>query len=99
MAKIFPIFKSGQNTDPSNYRPISILPTLSKILEKHVNKQSMGYLNKYKLIHECQSGFRHKHSCQTPLVKSVDQWINCVDQGDFVGIMFIDFRKAFDMVS
>ena len=58
----------------------------------------MSYLNKYKLIHECQSGFRHKHSCQRALVKLVDQWINCVDQGDLVGTMFIDFRKAFDMV-
>ena len=69
MAKVFPIFKSGQKTDPSNYRPISILPSLSQIFEKHVNKHIMGYLNKYKLIHEFQSGFRHKHSCQTALVK------------------------------
>ena len=98
MAKLFPIFKSGNKTDPSNYRPISILPTLSKISEKHVNKHLMSYLNKYKLIHECQSGFRHKHSCQTALVKLIDQWMNCIDHGDLVGTMFIDFRKAFDMV-
>ena len=96
MAKVFPVFKSGQKTDPSNYRAISILPTLSKIFEKHVNKHTIGYLNK--LIHERQSGFRHKHSCQTALVKSVDQWINCVDQEDLVGTMFIDFHKAFNMV-
>ena len=98
MAKVFPIFKSGQKTDTLYYRPISILPTLSKIFEKHVNKHTMDYLNKYRLIHECQSGFSHKHSCQTALVKLVDQWINCVDQGDLVGTMFIDFRKVFDMV-
>ena len=98
MAKVFPIFKSGNKTDPSNYRPISILPTSSKIFEKHVNKHLMSYLNKYKLIHECQSGFRHKHSCQTALVKLIDQWMNCIDHGDIVGTMFIDFRKAFDMV-
>ena len=42
MAKVFPIFKSGQKTDPSNYRPISILPTLSKIFEKHVNKHGLS---------------------------------------------------------
>ena len=74
MAKVFPIFKSGNKTDPSNYCPISILPTLSKIFEKHVNKHLMSYLNKYKLIHECQSGFRHKHSCQTALVKLYRPW-------------------------
>lgn len=98
LAKVFPIFKTGKKTDPSNYRPVSILPTLSKIFEKHVNKHLTGYLNKYNLIHECQSGFRHKHSCQTALVRLVDQWMKCIDQGDLVGTLFIDFRKAFDMV-
>lgn len=58
IAKVFPIFKNESKSDPSNYRPISILTTISKIFEKHVNKHLMGYLNKYNLIHECQSGFR-----------------------------------------
>ena len=56
-AKVLPIFKGGLKSDPSNYRPISILPTISKIFEKHVNKHLMGFLNKHKLLHECQSGF------------------------------------------
>ena len=46
-AKVFPIYKGGQKTDPSNYRPISILPTISKNFERHVNKHLMNYLNKY----------------------------------------------------
>ena len=58
----------------------------------------MNYLNKYKLIHENQSGFRHKHSCQTALVKLIDQWMQCIDNGDIVGSLFVDFRKAFDVV-
>lgn len=58
----------------------------------------MNYLNKYKLIHESQSGFRQKHSCQTALVKLIDQWMSCIDKGDLVGSLFIDFRKAFDVV-
>ena len=68
-AKVLPIFKGGTKSDPSNYRPISILPTMSKIFEKHVNKHLMGFLNKHKLLHESQSGFRHKHSCQSALIK------------------------------
>ena len=98
ITKVFPVFKNGSKSDLSNYRPISILPTISKIFEKHVNKHLMGYLNKYNLIHECQSGFRQKHSCQTALVKLIDQWMACIDNGDIVGTLFIDFRKAFDMV-
>ena len=78
-AKVFPIFKGGSKSDPSNYRPISILPTISKIFEKHVNKHLMNYLNKYKLIHESQSGFRQKHSCQTALIELIDQWMSSHD--------------------
>ena len=92
------MFKGGAKTGPSNYRPISILPTISKIFEKHINHHLMGYLNKYKLIHESQSGFRPKHSCQTALIKLIDQWKECIDKGDIVGTLFIDFRKAFDVV-
>ena len=97
-AKVYPIHKGGDKTDPSNYRPISILPTISKIFEKHVNQHLMGFLNKYKIIHENQSGFRQKHSCQTALVKLVDQWLSCIDKGDIIGTIFVDFRKAFDLV-
>ena len=87
-AEVFPIYKGGQKSDPSNYRPISILPTISKIFEKHVNKHLMNYLNKYKLIHKNQSGFRQKHSCKKKkkkkktLVKLIDQWMHCIDKGD-----------------
>ena len=97
-AKIFPIFKGGTKTDPSNYRPISILPTISKIFERHVNKHLMGYLNKRNLINKNQSGFRAKHSCQTALIKLIDKWMECIDKGDIVGTFFLDFRKAFDLV-
>lgn len=58
----------------------------------------MRYLNKYKIIHESQSGFRQKHSCQTALVKLIDRWMECIDSGDIVGALFVDFRKAFDVV-
>ena len=75
-----------------------MLPTISKIFEKHVNKNLMNYLNKYKLIHVSQSCCRTKHSCQTALIKLLDQWMSYIDVGNIVGSLFIDFRKAFDVV-
>ena len=93
-AKIFPIFKGGVKSDPSNF----LLPTVSKIFEKHINKHLMGFLNKYKLLHESQSGFRQKYSCQTALIKLIDNWMECFDNGDMPGALFLDFRKAFDLV-
>lgn len=70
----------------------------SKKLERHVNKHLMTYLNKYSLIHNSQSGFRQKHSCQTALIKLIDKCISCIDQGYMIASLLIDFRKAFDLV-
>ena len=97
-AKLFPIYKGGPNNDPSNYRPISILPVISKVIEKHVTKHLFAYLNKYNLIHISQSGFRQNHSCQTALVKLINNWLDHIDNGDLIGAMFFDLKKAFDIV-
>ena len=59
-AKVAPIFKSGHPSLPGNYRPISILPTLSKILEKAVHKNLMDFLENENLLTHCQYGFRRK---------------------------------------
>ena len=97
-AKLFPIYKGGPNNDPSNCRPISILPVISKVIEKHVTKHLFAYLNKYNLIHISQSGFRKNHSCQTALVKHINNWLDHIDNGDLIGAMFLDLKKAFDIV-
>ena len=73
VAKIIPIHKSGQQNEPSNYRPISILSTLSKIIEKHITKHLFAYLNKYSLLHKSQTGFRKHHSCNTVLIHLTDR--------------------------
>ena len=60
IAKLKPIHKGGPKSAPSNYRPISVLPVLSKIIEKHITKHIFAYLNKYDILHKSQSGFRKK---------------------------------------
>ena len=88
-ARINPIHKGGAKCDPANYRPISILPVISKIIEKHVTKHLFGYLNKYQLLHKSQSGFRKHHSCNTALIKLVDNWLKSIDNGETVGHYFL----------
>ena len=71
-AKVIPIHKKGSHQDKNNYRPISVLPILSKIIERHVSNCMCDYLNNFGLIHQRQSGFRTNHSCQTALTTIVD---------------------------
>ena len=97
-AKVSPLHKNGPLEDVNNYRPISILPVLSKVLEKHVHDSFSYYLNKHNLLHKTQSGFRSKHSCETALGHMIDSWLNAIDDGKMVGVVLVDFKKAFDLV-
>ena len=98
IAKINPIHKGGQKSDPSNYRPISVLPILSKVIEKHVTNHLFAYFNKYNILHKSQSGFRKNHSCNTALISLLDKWLKSIDKGEIIGAVFFDLRKAFDVV-
>ena len=60
LAKIKPIHKGGPKSDPSNYRPISVLPVLSKMIEKHIPKHLLAFLHTYDILHKSQSVFRKK---------------------------------------
>lgn len=97
-AKVIPLYKSGDKNDPGNYRPISILPTISKIYERHIASQLRSYLSKTKVLQVSQSGFRKNHSCNTALIKLTDTWLKQIDQGNMVGTVFLDLKKAFDLV-
>lgn len=97
-AKVSPLYKNGAHDDVNNYRPISVLPILSKILEKHVHDSLSIYLNKHNLLCKTQSGFRSHHSCETALVNMTDKWLHAMDSGKIIGIVLVDFRKAFDLV-
>ncbi|MEW8548507.1 MAG: reverse transcriptase family protein, partial [Candidatus Thiodiazotropha sp.] len=97
-AKVKPLHKAGPANDLNNFRPISILPVLSKLFEKHAHDSLMKFLEKYNLLYETQSGFRPNHSCETALVYMIDKWLKALDKGELVGVILVDFRKAFDLV-
>lgn len=98
IAKVIPLYKSGDRSDPSNYRPISLLSVLSKPLEKHINKHIILHIDKYDLLHSSQSGFRGNHSCHTALINLVDHWLSNINNNMLTGVVFIDFAKAFDVI-
>lgn len=99
-AKIIPILKKqGTRYSPPEYRPISILPFLSKVLEKLIHQQLSGYLNRTNFFCTNQSGFRQKHSCITALLKVTDDIREALDNDNVTLLTLLDFSKAFDTVN
>ena len=64
-----------------------------------MNKHMLKHLNYNRLLHPNQSGFRENHSCQTALTHLVDHWLHNINSNKFNGVLFVDFRKAFDVIS
>ena len=95
---ITPLFKEGDATDPSNYRPISILPCMGKLLERIIHTQLYAYVTKYQLLSDDQSGFRKGHSTGTCLIDFLDNIYQNIDKNMYCGVLFLDLRKAFDTV-
>ena len=99
MARVTPIFKSGEQDLVINYRPISILPALSKIVERHVFLSLSSWFNKYNLLFSSQSSYRKHHSCITAMVNLVDQLIANMDDKLISSLLMIDLSKAFDTIN
>ena len=99
ISKITPIYKKNERTNIANYRPISLLPTLSKIFERVIHTQLYAYFDKNKLLSEKQYGFHEKHSTELRAVKLVDYINHEMDIGNTPKAIFIDLSKAFDMLN
>ena len=97
-AKVIPVHKSGPRDDPGNHRPISILPVVSKVLERLIHGQLSAYLKRMNSLCENQSGFRRNHSTATAVTHFTDNILTNIDKGLITGTVFIDFSKAFDTV-
>ena len=98
VARVTPIYKDGDRTEKSNYRPISVLPVISMLFEKLVFDQLYQYMRENGMFSGDQSGFLRLFSTVTCLLKNTDDWYNGLDLGRFVGLVFIDLKKAFDTV-
>ena len=98
LAKVIPLPKTKNTNDLNNFRPISLLSVLSKPLEKHIQKHVTEFVESHNLYHIFQSGFRKKHSCHSALVHMCDTWLSAINNHELAGAVFLDFKKAFDLV-
>ena len=98
IARVVPLYKNGQRNIPGNYRPISVLPVISKIMERILHDQLYNYLTKFDLFSDTQFGFRKFHSTASALLDCTNDWYINLDRKMFNLVVLIDLKKAFDTV-
>ena len=89
-----PLHKKNNTLDKGNYRPVSILPMISKIFERAVNSQIVEFFDSH--FHTFLSAFRKGYGCQTALLKVIEDWKKALDQNKYVAAILMDLSKAFD---
>ena len=95
-ADTVPLFKSKCNSDCNNYRPISLLITLSKLLEKIIYNRTITFLDSYNLLFSSQYGFRKKHSFSDAIMELISEILKNNENGLYTASVFLDLSKAFD---
>ena len=96
IARVTPIFKTGAKQDMENYRPISVISIVSKIMEKLIYNQLYDYLINSNILSNSQHGVRPCHSTTTALLDITNRWYQSMDVR--YGVVFLDLKKAFDTV-
>ena len=101
IAKVVPIYKSSDQDNITNYRPVSLLPAFSKVFEKVMYKKIAAFFNSQNLFYEHQYGFRTKHSTIHPIIHLLNECaesMNCSPQKSTLAIL-CDLSKAFDVIN
>ena len=96
IAKLKPLFKKGSNSDQKNYRPVSLLPFVSKITEKNIQIHTQEHLDKNDLPYKYQSGFHVNFSMDYCLVQLTNFIVRGMDKGFHTGMILVDLQKVFD---
>ena len=99
IAKITPIFKKGNKQEIKNYRPISVLPCLSKILERLIQDRLTEFLTQHQIISETQHGFQKQKSTTSAILSLTDNILDSFDKNQFTIALFLDLSKAFETVN
>lgn len=97
-AKVIPVFKNGDKQQFVNYRPISLLPQFSKILEKLFTERLNNFIDKFSLLNSCQYGFRNNSSTALALIDLIEEVSSSIEKKEYALAIFIDLKKAFDTI-
>ena len=95
---IIPIEKKANTNKAEEFRPINMVPVYEKLLEVVVNNQFIEYFERNKLLSEYQAGFRKNNSCESALQSVLVNWKKALSEKKVIGVVFIDFRRAFETI-
>ena len=98
LARVVPLLKSGDSSQITNYRPISILSFFSKIFERIMYNHIVDFMDSNCSIYKYQFGFRQRHSTQQAIITLVEKITSSLDHRDLVIGVFLDLKRAFDTV-
>ena len=98
LAKVVPIYKSKDPLSISNYRPVSVLPALSKIYERVIYNRIHKFIDDHDILYKFQFGFRAKHSTSAAIAVLLDNIANAFNHNENVCGVFLDMQKAFDTI-
>lgn len=98
VANVTCIFKKGDKSSASNYRPVSLTSVVCKLLEKVVKEKILQHMDKHKLLSDCQFGFRKNRHTILQLLTVLEDWTQYIDNDEQVDTLYFDFCKAFDSV-
>ena len=99
VSQVSPVYKGGDATDPSNYRPIATLSPFSKVLERLVYNQLYSFIDKHQILYKYQFGFRKGYSTEQAILEITDNLKLATDKGQITSGLFLDRSKAFDTVN
>ena len=95
---ITPIFKSGDQGAPENYRPVALTSNSTKVFEKIMRQKLQDHLEENNLYNNSQHGFRPGRSCLSQLLAHVERLISHLENNENIDVIYLDFSKAFDKV-
>ena len=98
VAKVIPLHKKNEILYPKNYRPVSLLSVVSKVLERCIFFQMVEYLEEHGLLYPSHHGFRAKHSTVSALIQMFDSWIEAFEDDEVSAVIMLDMSAAFDVV-
>ena len=92
------MFKGGDKKVFTNYRPVSVLPVYSKILQRLMYNRVIKFINKHDILYTYQFGFKKGHSTYMPLTIIIDKIVEALENHEHVMVLYLDLAKAFDTV-